>query len=111
MGGNDLLRGRGRMISDCMDPSDAEERERVGELIMAGSFLEAAVDGLMSCFGDGARLIETDWIAEAISEAGFDSIAASCLVPSVKSQLGGRGRRMCGTRSLGLVTCLRKVFL
>lgn len=48
----------------------------------AGSFLDAAVEGLMSWCGDGARLIETDWMAEAISEAGFEAIAASYSVPA-----------------------------
>jgi hypothetical protein len=58
-----------------MEASDAEERDLAGELMMAGSFFDAAVEGLMSWCGDGVRLIETDWIAEAISEAGFEAIS------------------------------------
>lgn len=83
MGGKDLLRGRGWITSDCMEASDAEDSERVGELIMAGSFLDAAVDGLTSWSGDGLRFMETDWMAEAISEAGFEAIAASYSIPGV----------------------------
>lgn len=48
MGGKDLLRGRGLMISDWMEASDAEDNDRVGEVTLAGTFLDAAVDGLMS---------------------------------------------------------------
>ena len=32
-----------------------------------GSFLEAAVEGLMSWVGEGWRLIERDWRVDAIS--------------------------------------------
>ena len=42
------MRGRGRITSDCIEASDAEESDRVGELMTAGSFLDAAVDGLIS---------------------------------------------------------------
>lgn len=53
-------------------------RDRGGEgavvSISAGTFLDAAVDGLMSCAGDGWRLIETDWMAEASSLAGLEDM-------------------------------------
>ena len=60
MGGNDLLRGLGLMISDCVVTSDADESDRVGETIVAGIFFEAAVVGLISWLGDGSRLMDTD---------------------------------------------------
>ena len=54
------------------------EWERVGEwdgeMSSAGSFLDAAVDGLMSWDGEGARLRLTDWMAEARSAAGLWAI-------------------------------------
>jgi hypothetical protein len=88
MGGRSLRRERGRMISlGMVDVDDdavlAEAREwdleRGGESApaysaVAGIFLEAAVDGLMSCAGDGCRLTETDWMAEASSVAGLLAI-------------------------------------
>ena len=60
MGGKDFVRGRGLMISDCREASDAEESDRVGETTLAGIFCDAAVEGLISWFGDGLRLMETD---------------------------------------------------
>lgn len=48
-----------------------------GNSAVAGIFLEAAVDGLMSCAGDGCRLIETDWMAEASSVAGLFAITTT----------------------------------
>lgn len=66
MGGNDLRRGRGRMISlgmvDSVDKDVERDRECGGDCDsrVAGSFLDAAVEGLMSCSGDGLRFIETD---------------------------------------------------
>ena len=84
MGGKDLFRGRGLIISDCRDASDAEDSERVGDLSSAGTFFDAAVDGLISCSGDGSRLIETDCMAEAISDAGFEAIVFGGQVSSVR---------------------------
>lgn len=49
-----------------------------GNSAVAGIFLEAAVDGFTSCAGDGSRLIETDWMAEASSEAGLLAILMGC---------------------------------
>lgn len=42
-----------------------------------GSLLEAAVDGLMSCMGDGLGFIEASWIADAIPRVGLDIVATS----------------------------------
>jgi hypothetical protein len=36
----------------------------------------AAVEGLMSCRGEGWRFMEADWSAEAISIGTFDAIFA-----------------------------------
>lgn len=44
--------------------SSSEDTEIVGE---TGSFEEAAVDGLRSWAGEGWRLIEADWMVDAIS--------------------------------------------
>lgn len=45
-----------------------------GYTAVPGIFLEAAVDGLISCAGEGCRLMETDWMAEASSDAGLLAI-------------------------------------
>lgn len=92
MGGKDFRRRRGWMISlGIVDVVVAElvtewsdwERDRgrggecgrcVGDSTTAGIFFDAAVDGLISWPGEGARLIEADWIVEASSEATFDAI-------------------------------------
>jgi hypothetical protein len=95
MGGKDLLRGRGLTMSDWIEASDAEDSERVGEVILAGTFFDAAVDGLMSWLGDGSRLRETDWIAEESSEAGFEAMVVV--------------RRPC--RSSGKDRCLDRTFV
>lgn len=42
-----------------------------------GSFSEAAVEGLMSCLGEGARLIWAVCIVSAISMGREDSISMS----------------------------------
>ena len=79
MGGNERVRGRGRMMSLGMVESDEAtepEREWGGDIVStsAGIFFEAAVDGLMSYLGSGSLLMLTDWIAEAISAAGLDAM-------------------------------------
>ena len=45
--------------------------EVVGE---TGRLVDAAVEGLRSWAGSGLRLMEADWIAEAISTPGFDIV-------------------------------------
>ena len=78
MGGKSFRRGRGARIPEDMEEmEDEEECERDdGETTMsAGSLAEAAVEGLMSWVGDGWRLMETDWMAEASSAAGLDDMA------------------------------------
>lgn len=37
-----------------------------------GLLVLAAVEGFRSCAGDGWALIEADWMADAMSMAGFD---------------------------------------
>ncbi len=43
-------------------------------MVRPWTFFDAAVDGLMSCAGDGWRLMEADWMAEAISAAGLEAM-------------------------------------
>lgn len=45
--------------------------EVVGE---TGRLVEAAVEGLRSWAGSGWRLMEADWMVEAMSTAGFDMV-------------------------------------
>jgi hypothetical protein len=54
-----------------------EESERVtwGET-NTGSFSEAAVEGLISCAGDGARFIDAVWMVSAISRGRESAILA-----------------------------------
>ena len=55
-----------------------------GYTAVPGIFLDAAVDGLISCSGEGCRLMETDWMAEASSDAGLLAI----VVWSEKREIG-----------------------
>lgn len=41
---------------------------------VTGIFCEAAVEGLRSWVGEGARLMEADWMVDASSIAGFEAI-------------------------------------
>jgi hypothetical protein len=54
----------GSTISEGMLSASEEERRATGR------FSEAAVGGLMSCLGDGSRLIEAVWMVSASSKAG-----------------------------------------
>ncbi len=73
MGGKDFRRGRGWIRSLGRVSSDSTS-EAAGETTSTGTFLLAAVEGLMSWCGEGWRLMEADWIAEASSAAGFDAM-------------------------------------
>ncbi len=55
----------------------SELMEVVGE---TGRLVDAAVEGLRSWAGSGLRLIEADWIAEAMSTAGFDIVSGVVIV-------------------------------
>lgn len=44
------------------------------EAIRTGCLVEAAVEGLRSCWGEGERFNEADWMVEAISMGNDDAI-------------------------------------
>ena len=69
-------------------------REVVGE---TGRLLDAAVEGLRSWVGSGWRLMEADWMVEAISTAGFD------IVGGVELLLNWTGRSRSEYRGASLV--------
>lgn len=55
----------------------AEESEAGAWEALTGCFSEAAVEGLRSWVGDGARFMEAVWIVSASSRAGLDAILES----------------------------------
>jgi len=60
MGGKDFRRGVGLRFTMSEGMVEEEADERVGEIMVAGTLTEAAVEGLRSWVGEGSRLIETD---------------------------------------------------
>lgn len=74
-----MRRGTGlRAEEGMLLVSEELAMEVVGE---TGRLVDAAVDGLRSWAGSGLRLMEADWMVEAISNAGFDIVGggvASC---------------------------------
>lgn len=61
MGGKDLVLGRGLIISDgIVEEDEAEDSDLVGETTSAGTLADDAVEGFISCVGEGLRLIEMD---------------------------------------------------
>ena len=74
-GGKERRRGTGRITSEgIVEEADEREVGEVGDARSAGIFCDAAVEGLMSCVGEGSRLIESDWIAEATDVAGLTAM-------------------------------------
>lgn len=67
-------RGRGRAVMGIEEGEDGGEERCDGRESDTGRFVEAAVDGLISCVGDGARLIEAVWSVEAISPAAVSMV-------------------------------------
>lgn len=55
----------------------AEESEAGAWEALTGCFSEAAVEGLRSWVGDGARFMDAVWIVSASSRAGLDAILES----------------------------------
>ena len=62
------------------------EIEIVGDRSVAGILADAAVDGVMSCSGEGSRLIWTDWMAEASSVAGLADIVIRRVLQDLKTK-------------------------
>jgi hypothetical protein len=67
-------RGRERAVMGIEEGEDGGEERCDGRETDTGRFVEAAVDGLISCVGDGARLREAVWSVEAISPAAVSMI-------------------------------------
>lgn len=65
-GGRFVLLGTG-LSADSGILSALEEIGDVGEAGLTGCLLLAAVEGLRSWCGEGWRLMEADWIADAMS--------------------------------------------